>query len=307
LIENWSKKNNYGPPVLGSYVAYRKHHEIFVSWANGQFEYYDLNTDPYQLDNRYEQLTPSELQNYRKLVRCFRSEPIPPITTLDPVFRNRLQNRKLKIRGYAEDDGGIARTLVTVRSHTTNRYWNGQNWQNEWFGHWIEPKNADQPISLWTFSSRVQTETASGFDYLVFTYRSQDSDGVLPVGVSFHVNPIDGKSPTASFLDYGQHPQFGTVLTLRGSHVDGVELDGSLMTVRNVETGMYFNGNSFVTHRTTLAVDNLPGGDWKQDLILPPGRYIAGIRAQDAAGNLQHPSAVLRFQVSSHVTNSEPQ
>jgi len=38
-------------PIPGSYLAVRTSHELYVEYATGEVEYYDLRTDPYQLTN----------------------------------------------------------------------------------------------------------------------------------------------------------------------------------------------------------------------------------------------------------------
>ena len=300
MIENWSKKPNFQSLVVGSYVAYRMHHEIFVSWANGQYEYYDLIEDPFQLNNRYEDLPTSEVQEFKRKIRRFRTNRIEPITTIDQIYADTFQTRNIKVRGYAEDDAGVFGTLVTMRSLTTDRFWNGESWQDDWFGHFVNARNHNQPISLWTFRTRVTTETESGFDRLLFTYRSLDSDGQLPHVVNFHVNNVDGKSPFARFDDYGQNqPRLTNPVELRGAQFDAFDFDRSILTIRNVDTGRYFDGSGFRPSRFDLPVNNnnSAGTAWIRSLNLPLGRYVAGIRAIDVAGNVQHPATLLRFRV----------
>ncbi|MEM9410792.1 MAG: sulfatase, partial [Planctomycetota bacterium] len=286
MIENWSKKNNTGGPVVGTYAAYRRHHEIFVSWANGEFEYYDLNTDPYQLNNRYSELPTSDKQNWKRIVRRFRKRRIEPITTLDQIYRARIQNRNVKLRGYAEDDAGVFGTLVTMKSTTTQRFWNGEQWQDQWYGHFVDAKNRNQPVSIWNFNTRVETETASGLDYIVFTYRSLDSDGVLPHFVNFHVNTIDGKSPVANFLAYGNRPVFNrNSFNLEGTYFDAVEFDKVLLSIRRVDTNQYFNGTTFQSRRVDFPAELTGESRWCFNIPLPAGTYVAAVRGVDAAGN----------------------
>lgn len=297
MIENWIRKGLYGQQAVGSYVAYRRHHEIFVSWANRTFEYYDLISDPFQLDNQYWDLPTATKQDFKRIVRRFRGRRTLPGTTLESQFRNRMQTRNVHLRGYAEDDAGVFGTIVTVKSTTTDRYWNGNEWQDPWFGHVVEARNRNQPITIWNFRTRLETETENGLDFLLFTYRSLDSDGDLPNDVKFHINPVDGKSPTAQFADFVVPPAFGEQVTLSGNYFDAVEFRQALVTIRDTQTNQYFDGTNFQNQRTDLDTELINDSEWQLRLALPAGRYVAGVRGLDAAGNLQHPADILRFSV----------
>jgi hypothetical protein len=86
-------------------------------------------------------------------------------------------------------------------------------------------------------------------------------------------------------------------LTLQGTHFDAIELQGSRMTIRDGQTNKYFDGQGFVDQRVDFPVTNRQDGTWRTTLNLPAGKYVAGIRAIDAAGNVQHPASLLRFRV----------
>lgn len=298
MIESWATRRNFGRNVLGSYVAFRKHHEVFVSWANGEFEYYDLSVDPYQLENAYELLTTSERQEFKRRVRRFRTKAIDPVTTLDQRFKNRLQNRNVRLRGYAEDDSGIHGTEVVVQSGTTLRYWNGESWQDQLHATPVNPRNFNQPISVWNYRTRMETETENGHDILVFSYRSKDARDEFPAEISFHINEIDGRSPVATFDEHDELvPSFGNVVSLGGEYFDGLQFEQAIVTIRDVATNQYFDGQAFQEGRFNLPTELVSDQRWQLNIQLPPGFYVAGVRGIDSAGNRQHPANILRFRV----------
>jgi N-acetylglucosamine-6-sulfatase len=55
---------NAGDPP--SYSALRTNHYLYVEYSTGQHEYYNLKTDPYELDNRYRQLPRRTQQSLRR-------------------------------------------------------------------------------------------------------------------------------------------------------------------------------------------------------------------------------------------------
>ena len=297
LIENWSKKSNYGKRVLGTYVAYRKHHEIFVSWANGLYEYYDLNNDPYQLENAFQDLTTSEKQTFKRSIRRFRTNRIEPITTLDSNFDNTHHSSRLRIRGFSEDDSGVFGVLLTVKSYETERFWNGTGWQDNWYGHYLPVKNPNQPISTWKYNSKIFTQTPSGKDRLIFGYRSFGPNGELAPTVTNHINLIDAKAPIASFDDGINRGTFSEVVDLSGLHFDASQVDQVLLTIRRKGSGEYFNGSGFQAERFEIPTELLGDHNWQYSRLLPPGEYRAGVRAIDGVGNRQQPADSVRFTV----------
>ena len=298
MIENWSNRPHFGKRIQHGYTAIRRHHEIFVSWAHGVYEYYDLSVDPYQLNNSYTSLSVQQRQDLKRSIRRFRDRAVEPITTIDQRFANRIQNQNVRLRGYGEDDAGVLKTQVVVRSSSTQRFWNGDTWQDDWFGHMVNPRNRNQPLSIWNFRTRLTTETETGRDFLVFTYRSMDASNVFSNNVNFHVNVVDGKPPVVEFMDYGTHrPVFNSNVILSGEYFDGVEFDRACMTVRKTGTDEYFNGTDFQVGRFEIPIELISGTQWSLQLSLPAGRYIAGVKGFDVAGNRQHPANILRFRV----------
>ena len=297
MIENWAKKSNYGSKVLGTYVAYRRHHEIFVSWANGLYEYYNLEDDPYQLNNSFQDLTTSQKQAFKRSIRRFRTNRIDPITTLDSNFTTVHHSKRVRIRGFAEDDSGVFGVLLTVKSQETERFWNGSAWQDDWFGHYLPVRNPNQPITTWKYNSNITTQTQSGKDFLTFTYRSIDAEGTLAPTVSFHSNQIDSKAPIASFDDGIDRNNFTGTVNFRGLHFDANRVNQALLTIRRQGTGEYYNGTGFQDERFEIKTQLLENNRWQYNRQLPAGNYRAGIRAIDGVGNRQQPADSVRFTV----------
>ncbi|MEZ4631392.1 MAG: DUF4976 domain-containing protein [Deinococcales bacterium] len=71
LIEYWQ------PDSSEVYQALRTQHEKYVSYPNGEKEFYDLRQDPFELDNRYTQLNEPTKSYYESwlnaLKHCYAS------------------------------------------------------------------------------------------------------------------------------------------------------------------------------------------------------------------------------------------
>ena len=298
MIENWSEKNVFSDTVEGAYAAIRKHHEVFVSWANGTYEYYDLESDPFQLENMYPQLPTTEKQALKNEVRRFRHRRSEPITNVKHRFQGFTQSQRVVLEGHTDDDVGTAGTLVAVKSFATGKFWNGSAWQNNWFGHFVQPRNPNQPISTWKFETNVITETPTGIDHLVFTFRSIDSQGNYAAQSSWLVNRIDGKRPSARFDDSLMNTTQSSPFNLTGRAFDGVRFAEARLSIRQISTGRYFNGSGFQNNWTFVKPElNEAGNRWSYPASLPAGAYVAGVRGFDSSGNVQVKSDVIRFTI----------
>ena len=51
-----------------TYEALRLRHSTYVEYANGEREYYDLDSDPYELTNTYSALSPERVDNLHSLL-----------------------------------------------------------------------------------------------------------------------------------------------------------------------------------------------------------------------------------------------
>lgn len=56
FAENWEQANPFGTPVLMEWNLLRLQDEVYIEWYTGEREYYDLLSDPYQLNNAYSNL-----------------------------------------------------------------------------------------------------------------------------------------------------------------------------------------------------------------------------------------------------------
>ena len=62
LIEYWSP--NEGPNEIPSYRALRSRSQLYVEWQTGEIEFYDMASDPFQIDNLSERTDPELLSAF---------------------------------------------------------------------------------------------------------------------------------------------------------------------------------------------------------------------------------------------------
>lgn len=137
VIENWERKNQRGQTIDGEYTAIRGVDATYVHWANGAREFYDLSTDPLQLDNAYETL-PSGFQAFLGALTDLYWQPCtgtdcsdmvlrtdPPTAVVDRPFHQTMINGPVTVTGTAFDAEGVSAVDVIVRPRNDDLYWNG--------------------------------------------------------------------------------------------------------------------------------------------------------------------------------------
>ena len=115
MIENWADKYLIGMRFPIVYTAERYHDEIYVAWSNGEREYYDLQTDPFQLENQYESLSSTVKTQLASSLRNFRKEDVTPIITMTSPETGTDVTDKIRFAGFMEDDSAVvALSLIHI-------------------------------------------------------------------------------------------------------------------------------------------------------------------------------------------------
>ena len=154
LLENWQVKRNRQYFLAGTYSGLRYHDKLYVEWVTGDREYYDLKSDPYELENSYDALSTEEKQQLREDLFATRSVEMDPIVNVIP--REVLTIHKkfpYCVRGVAEDDRCIEKIEVMIR-HLDKGYWNGKSFQKGRTRVSVTDFAADQQMVSWRYDVR---------------------------------------------------------------------------------------------------------------------------------------------------------
>ena len=191
MLEGWSDLRPGGRRVSCVYTAIRMYDSVFVNWAMGDFEYYDLSADPYQLTNIYDEL-PAAVQNqYKHMLRSFRQREGFAHTTVASVpLRN--SSEELRLAGYTEDNWGAERVELVIRDPATGRYWD----QSDWVEEKVTLKNIalaarGMPVSYWRFSQPKTSELmkAKQIEVVAIGRDKSGNETIESSAVVFDLNP----------------------------------------------------------------------------------------------------------------------
>jgi arylsulfatase A-like enzyme len=127
LLENWQLKQNLSTSVPGTYSGLRYHRELYIEWVTGEREYYDLATDPFELDNIYASLPSNKKADLRSDLFAARTVKMNPFVTVIPRPVKSSDIDPEHLRGYAEDDRCVSSVRLTIE-HSDKGFWNGVAW-----------------------------------------------------------------------------------------------------------------------------------------------------------------------------------
>ncbi len=154
LLENWQVKRNRRTFLPGAYSGLRYHDRLYIEWVTGDREYYDLSTDPYELENSYDSLSNEDKEKLREDLFATRAVEMNPIITVmhRPVLSAE-RSFPYCARGMAEDDRCVDKIELMIR-HMTRGYWNGKSWQKRRTRVLVEDYAKDQQIVSWRYDLR---------------------------------------------------------------------------------------------------------------------------------------------------------
>ncbi len=296
LIENWQSTTSFGVTTDCSYVALRTYDEIYTEYSNGSREYYDLSADPFQLDNAIESLSPEQLHFFRLVMRQIKGNPVAAITTLADDHGGKTHvNQTVNVQGIVEHRFGVKNLRLSLRHFESGNYWNGWEWQEDYFANQIAVTAIDGQLADWNYSIPIQI-VPDGFGHMIVSVRPVDSDGQAGPPRVYRVT-MDRSDPETHI----QFPTTGAVvsrpLVINGHAYDQSEIHQVRLVIRNLDTGLFFNGQTWIDDRATLIVTPQSKTFWKFPINPPVGRYWISARAYDAAGNFDQTPATRSFRV----------
>ena len=297
LIQNWESRTlqgNGGRTVAFASTGLRLYDAIYTEWADGTPEYYDLTSDPYQLENRYETLADLEKQALETLLRQSKSEMLPVTSISMPLRHNQLVSDQFTVTGLAEDNLGVTDVRLTIRDVQSKQYWNGEDWIDERFNVQAELKRPGQQISTWQYNHLPPSENelrkvavwarayAEGKQYdLHPAVRRLRIQPARPMGEILF--PLSGQMVSGSVVIRGE----------RGA-AHGIN-DVQLVIVK-LKDRMYWDGSEWTSQWSAVTPD-IQDQVWEYKADLDEGDYFISSRLRNSHF-VQQPPATSRFTVA---------
>lgn len=297
LIENWRSifANGVGSIDL-LYTSLRFKDRSYIEWHNGEKEYYDLNIDPLQLRNSYDQLSTTEQHSLGNRIREIKTPMIPDASFRVPFEDNEFIGRNTALEGFAEDDFGFYGVKIAIRDETTFQYWNGSSWQANYHQLDARLSNPDGQITSWRLPLHFPEDQVTDSPIKVFVW-AVDPHGnynTSPPTKSFR---IDHTGPEITLTSPEQNETVQNPAQLIGAIQDESNIREIRIVVYEIPSKRYWNGASLQATRITNDAILESDGAWSFSASLPAGRYYVSARGFDEFGNYSREIAKRVFRV----------
>ncbi|MDH3706112.1 MAG: sulfatase [Acidimicrobiia bacterium] len=303
-IENWGSRENQGVMLDTEFRAIRSTDVVYVEWANGDREYYDLGTDPYQLDNIYPTLTPAlQADLAAALDAAFDActgavcdNAAPQTTVIRPVDRGKLR-QPTRIIGWATDDTGVDRVELIIRDRRNSRYFDGTAFRDEFATVDARLEFPGSPSTKFRKRLRIPNVPIDIFA------RAYDEQGTSDPEVERirQNRATDNRAPATRINRPVNGASLSGRLNVLGAARDNKGIDRVMIVVKDRRNDLYWNGTSFQPGFTRVRADLARPGKTRTRFFyqasLPPGEYITSARAYDIFGNFTNPPPNARFTV----------
>lgn len=274
MIENWADKDVGSDVFSAAYTAERYYDSVFVGWANGDREFYDLASDPFQLENIWPQLSSNRKEELQDSLSRFRQVESSPNLTITTPPNGSDVGSNIEIAGVIEDNSAALATMLRVRSNATGRYFNGSTWQDESSEFLVPGQDPKNPVNLWQTNLRIFTEPQNGIDLLTISARALDDNATVGSWKET-THSSDGNSLFAAFNPTINGRTYSSGL---------VKLNGYMGTHPGASVGVsifrggdsrFYNGSGFQDGFARVKADLLVNNRWRIFADLPPGYYRA--------------------------------
>lgn len=283
LVENWAEKAVLGEFIPMSYTAERFYDRMHIAWSNGEHEFYRFQSDPYQLENIYDQLNQNQQTALNISILRFRKRDADPTITLTSPVSGTAIDSAVSFSGYMDDNSAPVMARLVIQSMATDRYYNGQSWQDESTYIPINPSSVTSSINFWDHDLKIFSETQNHFDVLVSHVTPVDDSGNKGQPKTTFNYILDASIYAAINPSVDRKVYRNTRLRIEGHH-GNQEGQRVVFSVFDLQTRKFFNGQSMQDGFAQLTAANLPNHRWSSRLKLPRGEYR--FYAQATAGRL---------------------
>jgi arylsulfatase A-like enzyme len=284
LVENWSTLTEFDTRSFGASTTLRMADSVYTEWANGDKDFFDLKSDPQQINNTFDELAPWHQDFFAWWLRLLKNPNQQSKARFsNPYLRDQTIAKGTSLRGLAEDSLGIKRVFLAISDVSTNRYWNGTAWQDSFTQVNTELENPNGQITFWNYSAMPSGADAVSGQVAAWAW-AFDED--------FHLTP-----PTLALFKFDESPpelhlnsptsgqRFSGPAFFQGTATDNLEVKEIRITIRDQNTNYYWNNGEFQIAEAHLVTQPDKYHDWGLMLSLPTGAYNLTVDAVDESGN----------------------
>jgi arylsulfatase A-like enzyme len=312
LTEHFQRLGHAHQNLEGVYHSVRFFDQRYTRWADGSTEYYDLQMDPWELQNRSGQLTSGERHLFERLLVDFRLPTHPYGGSIaSPRFDGETVFRRVHLDGYAEATAGVAEVrLVITRpasglgSGSGPEYFNGQTWQTPFHQVRADLVAPNTSVTKWDYDFFPGVNAEHRMDV---TARVFDRNGQFQTQVFRRWFQAEFQSPATGISDPVEASTVASrarTFSLSGWAKGETALREVRVVVRDRDTGEFFDGALWRPGFRFVQADTQSIGDptyltWEFELPATqrPRRLVVTARAYQEDGVFDQTVATHRVDI----------
>ena len=285
LIENWVSTNQFGTVEYSASTSVRTSNTIYTEWATGGSDYFDLNQDPEQLENTYDELSADQKLFLHELLRIQKNSTQKAFATFAfPVTDGQTISAGAPLEGLADSASGVRQVRLAIYDSATRQYWDGLRWQDGLKQVYANLQNREGQVTVWDYASVPRFSASSKRKIFVWAWAYDEDLGFAPPTVTSYF--IDQERPSVQVESPRQNETFQNTVNYSGTVTGSENIEEIRLFIRERSSGRYLKDlNTFVTTPTPQTVSPNGDGEWSFSVELPPGEYALNVRAFDELGN----------------------
>ena len=304
LIENWQSREHTKYAGFAKtelrihYSGLRLFDESFTDWTIGIPEYYDLKTDPYQVDNSILSLPTERLEKLQNTIDGTRMLPSKPTIVVSSPF-DEVVRQSTQIFGYSEAAKDLDEVKVQLENKSDRVFWNGKEWQDSPTFVDAKLRGSDPHVVQWKlqfpneeFQSgklysvkaiAIDTDGNESDESATRTFEIDDSDPETIIN-----SPVDGEAVPKSFV-------------IQGTASDDKEVLKIILYIKNLVSNKYWADDQWVENKHFFVAEVLPSEDgtfkWELPVELKSSvKLRITARAYDTSMNFDPTPAVIKLE-----------
>ncbi len=258
LVENWESITDRRVPMNTSFQSVQLYNSVYTEWANGDKEYYDLHSDPDQLENKYAELDEERRSGLKHKLRALKLEMPNPLCFMEsPFTSNDVFFQKVRLGGLAEFDEGIEEVRlilsdITDRDHVT--YWTGTEWSESRRAFSAGLANPNSVLTEWSCEFEPKIDDERQFRVVARSIGKNGVVGKTPVIRDFAVDPdypltLITEPPPAKLI------RLKDGIVIKGESFDEEGILAVRMVIFDPERKLYWNGDDWQAEELMMKVN----------------------------------------------------
>ena len=293
LIENWETKSIFGNDVLCAANTMRRYDTVYTEHATGEGEYYNLSSDPLQLNNSYSSLSSVGKAALALQLRSLKADSDPIVGISSPAEPGEEFMGGVELNGIIDAPAGAIEVRLSLLDTASRRFWNGDEWVSD-FQQVSATVNRTSMLSQWKYDFNP-VDNLPGGTVKVWVW-GYDLVGRFtdPATTSFS---LESSPPVSEILSPRHFATVGNEVTVYGSAFSSNTVDLVRVIIRRRSDGRYFNGTNFQSDWTFMPSPVAENGSWSTSIELDAGAYFVATYAIDTSGSREELPQVNLFFV----------